>query len=173
MDLKPYLTRELVLEHLKKLNDLFFIFVRKKDRWIHQSSWYKKNVPGIMTQNTIFNMTRSNDLASKRYWLKIRRWKFHNWVLQKRIFLASEFITNFRRFPLCDYYHCQRHNGPMALSLFTRFIALTQSEQKFQNASKSWPNLSLVLFSRGQEKHVWQIHVKALTNPANSFDKSI
>ena len=132
---------------------------------------------GIMTQNIILNMTQSNDLASKQYWLKIRRWKFHNWIIQKMIFLALKFITNFRRFPLCDYCHCQRQNGPRALSLLTQFIALTQSKQnvkRLRNLGQTWVWFCLAegkkyMFDKPMWK-LWQIPQIALTNPYNKFN---
>ena len=64
----------------------------------------------------------------------------------------------------------QRTQG---IESFNSIYCFDSIKTKCQKASKSWPNLSLVLFSRGQEIHVWQTYVKALTNSANSFDKSI
>ena len=51
----------------------------------------------------------------------------------------------------------------MALKNFDPFNNFI-SKQKLQQALKSWSNVSLVLFAKGQEKHKTKI-------PCNNFDK--
>ena len=51
--------------------------------------------------------------------------------------------------------HCQRHNGPKALTFITK--------QKVHQALKSWSNLSFVLFGKGRGIHG--------TNPCNNYNK--
>ena len=55
----------------------------------------------------------------------------------------------------------QQTHGIKNFDSFNNFI----SKQKLQKALKSWSNVSLVLFAKGQEKHKTK-------NPCNNFDKS-
>ena len=62
--------------------------------------------------------------------------------------------------------HCQRHNGPKALSTLTHSTTLVQS----RSFNKLW-NLGQLHFG-----FVWQlrqIHVKTLTKPCSNFAKSM
>ena len=43
------------------------------------------------------------------------------------------------------------------------------SKQKLQQALGSWPNFSLVLFGKGREIQLREIHVSILTNPCNNL----
>ena len=46
--------------------------------------------------------------------------------------------------------HCQRHNGPKALSTLTQSTPLVES-RSFNKIIKSWSNFSLVWFGKGRE----------------------
>ena len=46
--------------------------------------------------------------------------------------------------------HCQRHNGPKALSILTQSTPLVES-RSFNKIIKSWSNFSLVWFGKGRE----------------------
>ena len=46
-------------------------------------------------------------------------------------------------------------------------------KHELQQSLKSWYNFSLILFGKGQEKWLWQIHETTLTNACNNLEKSM
>ena len=60
--------------------------------------------------------------------------------------------------------NAQRTQGIEYFESFNTF----DSKQKLQQALKSWPNFSLVLFGKGRE-----LHGTTLTYPRNNFKKSM
>ena len=62
--------------------------------------------------------------------------------------------------------NCQRHNGHQGIIEYFDSFNSFSSKQKLQQALKSWPKLSLALFSKGGE-----IQRGTLTNPCNNWEK--
>ena len=65
--------------------------------------------------------------------------------------------------------HCQRLNGPKALSTLSHSIHLSQSRSV--NIQQAWSNFRLVLLGEGHESHRKTLTNPRNVNPCSNFDK--